>query len=319
MPKIYEDNSHNHAAQQSNKQETLCNAYHKKTFISIIVALVILSFACGAGVMAYFNSLENTNKTQESTKQEEKTPSIKKISDLPSSEVPEVSDSRGGILIGKDGYGKTTPNAPTVATYFDPLCPGCGNFNRNVDKYLIQMVHAGQINLEIHPMSFLDPLSTDNYSTRVTGAIAYIAEKDDNPEHLLNFINNIFTEEFQPQEGENYQSMPNKALANIAKNAGVPADVANEAFKLHYVKWQEAINSYIPNEKALWNVSGSNKGAMTTPTVTINGRLVDLSGASAKNLTSLDAIVKSLGINKEQVGVADQKPKVTDKDNPLDL
>ncbi|RIY27627.1 disulfide bond formation protein DsbA, partial [Bifidobacteriaceae bacterium WP022] len=37
--------------------------------------------------------------------------------------------------------------APTVATYFDPLCPGCGNFNRTVDETLIKMVEAGQINL----------------------------------------------------------------------------------------------------------------------------------------------------------------------------
>ena len=72
------------------------------------------------------------------------------------------------------------------------------------------MVEAGQINLELHPMSFLDGLSTDHYSTRVSSAIAYIASYDNNPKHLLQFINGIFNEKFQPEEAVRFSTLKYK-------------------------------------------------------------------------------------------------------------
>ncbi|MFU0574775.1 disulfide bond formation protein DsbA, partial [Gardnerella vaginalis] len=77
----------------------------------------------------------------------------------------------------------------------------------------------------------------DHYSTRVTGAVIYIASHDNNPKHLLQFVNNIFSKEFQPEEGDGYQATPNKALIDLAEDAGVANKIANEAFNLHYVKW----------------------------------------------------------------------------------
>ncbi|MFU0527862.1 DsbA family protein [Gardnerella vaginalis] len=199
------------------------------------------------------------------------------------------------------------------------MCPGCGSFNRTVDETLIKMVEAGQINLELHPMSFLNRFSSDQYSYRVSSGIAYIASYDNDPKHLLKFINSIFSERFQPEEGDGYQATPNKALIDLAEDAGVANKIANEAFNLHYVKWQEVINENTPEEKALWNVSGSNKGAMTTPTVTINGKLVDLHAASEKQMDPLEAILKSLGIDKKHVGKSGYMPQVTYKSKPLDL
>ena len=58
---------------------------------------------------------------------------------------------------------------------------------------------------------------------------------------------------------------------------------------------------------------------MTTPTVTINGKLVDLNAASEKQMDPLEAILKSLGIDKEHVGKSGHMPKVTYKSKPLDL
>ncbi|MFU0512707.1 disulfide bond formation protein DsbA, partial [Gardnerella leopoldii] len=77
----------------------------------------------------------------------------------------------------------------------------------------------------------------DHYSTRVSSAIAYIASYDNDPKHLLQFINGIFNEKFQPEEGDGYQATPNKALVDLAEDAGVANKIANEAFNLHYVKW----------------------------------------------------------------------------------
>ena len=129
----------------------------------------------------------------------------------------------------------------------------------------------GQINLEIHPMSFMDEYSTDEYSSRATGAILYIASNDDNPDHLLKFISNIYAEDFQPGEASEYKSVKNKALKQQAIDAGVPQSVADKAFNGEYRKWMDAINLYTPKRPELWQVSGSNKGVMSTPTITING------------------------------------------------
>ena len=133
----------------------------------------------------------------------------------------------------------------------DPLCPGCGEFNRQTDPTLISLVDAGQINLEIHPMSFMDEYSTDEYSSRATGAILYIASNDDNPDHLLKFISNIYAEDFQPGEASEYKSVKNKALKQQAIDAGVPQSVADKAFNGEYRKWLDAINLYTPKRPEL--------------------------------------------------------------------
>ncbi|MFU0549020.1 DsbA family protein, partial [Gardnerella leopoldii] len=230
----------------TNDEMQKSNTPYSKSLIGIVIALVILAFAAGAGFMTYYNSInkpqvkiENptTNKPDTQIEDTANSQIAKEIKKLPSSDIPPASNLQGGILLSKDGYGKQAAGAPTVATYFDPLCPGCGNFNRTVDETLIKMVEAGQINLELHPMSFLDGLSTDHYSTRVSSAIAYIASYDNDPKHLLQFINGIFNEKFQPEEGEGYQATPNKALIDLAEDAGVANKIANEAFNLHYVKW----------------------------------------------------------------------------------
>ncbi|UQA79191.1 thioredoxin domain-containing protein [Gardnerella vaginalis] len=262
----------------------------------------------------------NANNMENQKKIEQAQQARRAVKKLTTNQKPKYSNNEGGILISKNGYGTTVENAPTIAVYADPLCPGCGNFNRDSDQMLIAMMKAGQINLEIHPMSFLDRISSDHYSTRVTGAIAYISSNDDNPLHLLQFINNIFAEDFQPEEGDDYKPVSNEKLIEQAVKAGVSKEVASKAFDRNYLAWQDAINSDTPNRKALWNVSGQNKGAMTTPTTTINGKLLDMVEVSKKKLSTPDAILKSIGLDKSKVGVEGVMPKITDKDqpNPID-
>ena len=304
------------------------NTPYSKSLIGIVIALVILAFAAGAGFMTYYNSInkpqvkiENptTNKPDTQIEDTANSQIAKEIKKLPSSDIPPASNLQGGILLSKDGYGKQAAGAPTVATYFDPLCPGCGSFNRTVDETLIKMVEAGQINLELHPMSFLDGLSTDHYSTRVSSAIAYIASYDNDPKHLLQFINGIFNEKFQPEEGEGYKPVSNKELIKLAKKSGIPNEIASKAFNRQYLKWQLLVNKYTPDRKELWNVSGSNKGSMTTPTVTINDKLLDMNAINEKKMKVLDALLHCIGLDKKQVGVAGQMPKVSDTSSPIAL
>ena len=304
------------------------NTPYSKSLIGIVIALVILAFAAGAGFMTYYNSInkpqvkiENptTNKPDTQIEDTANSQIAKEIKKLPSSDIPPASNLQGGILLSKDGYGKQAAGAPTVATYFDPLCPGCGSFNRTVDETLIKMVEAGQINLELHPMSFLNRFSSDQYSYRVSSGIAYIASYDNDPKHLLQFINGIFNEKFQPEEGEGYKPVSNKELIKLAKKSGIPNEIASKAFNRQYLKWQLLVNKYTPDRKELWNVSGSNKGSMTTPTVTINDKLLDMNAINEKKMKVLDALLHCIGLDKKQVGVAGQMPKVSDTSSPIAL
>ena len=111
------------------------------------------------------------------------------------------------MLISKDGYGKSVEGAPTVAIYMDFLCPGCGNLHRQLDEDLQKMVDAGQINLDLHFMAFMDKWSTDDYSSRAANAAIYLAEHDSDPSHLITFLEKMYAEDFQPEESSNYKSV----------------------------------------------------------------------------------------------------------------
>ncbi|RFT33814.1 disulfide bond formation protein DsbA, partial [Bifidobacteriaceae bacterium NR019] len=120
----------------TNNEMQKSNTPYSKSLIGIVIALVILAFAAGAGFMTYYNSInkpqvkiENptTNKPDTQIEDTANSQIAKEIKKLPSSDIPPASNLQGGILLSKDGYGKQAAGAPTVATYFDPLCPGCGS------------------------------------------------------------------------------------------------------------------------------------------------------------------------------------------------
>lgn len=304
------------AKEKQKKIERIGNMETKtnRNQLAALIVTVVVILCMFVGVILS-TTLSNSNHPKEVAKTQARE-AAKNIKD---SEKPINMNKDGGIPISKNGYNNPVSGVPTIGVYSDSLCPGCGSFNRSADRELISMMEAGQINLEIYPMSFLDTLSSDHYSSRVMGGIYYIADHDSNPQHLVEFINKIFAENFQPSEGEDYKPVSNEKLAEQAVAAGVPEDVAKVAFNRHYLKWQKVMNGTTPDRKELWNVSGSNAGAMTTPTVTINGKLVDIPAASKKNLEIIDAVLKSIGLNKKDIGSSTVKPKLDDSHKPNDL
>lgn len=234
---------------------------------------------------------------------------------------PAAADDKGGIQMSKDGYGASNKiaDAPTVAIYMDPLCPGCGQLNRDIDPTLIELMNAGQINLEIHPMSFMDRYSTDEYSSRVSNSILYIAGNDSDPNHLLKYLANIYAEDFQPGEGSDYKSVSDDALKEQAIAAGVPQKVADAAFGREYQDWLDAINLYTPKRSELWQITGSLKGSMSTPTVTINGNFWDRNQLSLAGLDTKSGLLESLGITENQVGKEGEMPSIGATGKPISL
>lgn len=229
---------------------------------------------------------------------------------------PSTANSKGGILLSKDGVGKKVAGAPTVAVYMDFMCSGCGNFNRLVDPTLEKMLDAGQVNLELHPMSFGDRWSKDNYSTRAANMLLYITEHDDDPNHILGFISNMYADDFQPAENSGVTTSDDQ-MKQQATKAGVSKTVADAAVTDKYTAWLDAIDTYTPKRSELWNTSGDLKGQMTTPTVTINGKFWDMNQSQSVYSDTKTGLLAALGIAEDKVGIEGTMPSIGENGKPI--
>lgn len=228
---------------------------------------------------------------------------------------PEGVSNTYGFNISKNGYNNPVKGVPTVGIYMDFMCPGCGNFEQKNSGNLEKMVNAGQINVEYHFMNFLDQASSDKYSTRAANAAIYIAQKD--PGHLLKFVSKMMSEGVQPEE--NSGSTPSNAdIVKYAEGVGIPKDVAKAAVKAGYSDWISAVNTYTTKRPSLYNLSGDYAGkSMSTPAITVNGKLIDTIKAEDKGIDTDEVLLKSLGIPKSKVGAKDYKIGLGDSGEPI--
>lgn len=278
----------------------------RQTIIGIIVvAVLVIAIVAVIAVAEHHSSAKNT--AEASASESAAYEALQNVKDKPSHATAE-----GGFVITKNYDYTKIDGAPTIEDYFDAMCPGCGTLHRKMDAELKSMMEAGQINWELHPNGFLDQLSTDNYSTRAAAAIAYVAQND--PEHVVDFVMGLYDENFQPSEGENYQSVSDAAIQKVAKDAGVSDDVASQCTNGEYTEWIEALRVYTPQREITHNVSGSSKGSMTTPTMIINGyywNLAELTGSDYDDL-----ILQAIGLDSSKVGT-DTMPSIGSTGVPL--
>ncbi|MFC4068762.1 DsbA family protein [Actinoplanes subglobosus] len=164
---------------------------------------------------------------------------------------PAAATADGAIRVGSGGT--------TVAVYLDYMCPYCGRFERANSTDLGDLVAAGDITLELHPMSFLDRASNGaGYSTRAANAIVTVADRD--AAHLLAFNSALF--ENQPAEGTT--GLDDARIAALAAGAGVPESVISTFADRTFVPWIEQATQ-----------TAFDDGVTGTPTVKINGVKTD--------------------------------------------
>lgn len=264
-------------AAKDRRQQTILGA--------TVVAVIVVIIAVVAGVIWYRNRPVDTAALKSE---------VDKVAVKPANATDDY-----GFLISKNGINKPVEGVPTVEFYMDYICPGCGNMERSTGATTSKLVASGQINLEIHPLSFMDRYSTDNYSTRAAGAVINVAEKD--PDHLLAFISNLYAEDFQPQEGSNYVATSDEQIQQQAIKAGVSEDVAKTISEGQYADWLKAETQVTINRPELANVSGQYKGQVSTPIVTINGTYWDWNSVDT-SVTLDQALLRALGLEESQVG-----------------
>ncbi len=281
-----------------------------QTAIGVAIVAVVAIVALVVGFLVVRNFLPSSSNSSSSAS--EAYSALQAVKTKPAN-----ATKKGGFVISKNGVNKPVANVPTIEDYMDFLCPGCGTMNRAIDETLIKMVKAGQINLEIHPGAYLDSLSNGHkYSTRTASMVSYIADND--PQNVLAFIQALFAEDFQPSESS-YKNVTNATLVKLAISSGVKESVAKASISGKYTKWITAVSKYTPLRSALWNVSGSSKGSMTTPTIRINKHYWDLQVLNTASIDYLTGLLKAIGLSSSDVGNSSVLPSIGSTKKPISL
>ena len=122
-----------------------------------------------------------------------------------------VSDGAGGIELSRseaphdnalpepsDAAGLGEP--ALIRVYLDYRCPYCAEFERASAQTLEDALTSGEAAVELHPLTFLDRISPDAYSSRVAGAMACMA--DQQPDGAWDAHTALLDPAFQPSESE---------------------------------------------------------------------------------------------------------------------
>ncbi|MFI8528375.1 DsbA family protein [Promicromonospora sukumoe] len=212
----------------------------------------------------------------------QKTP-MEKVDNIPAGVV-----ENSGIPVGADGAaGTTNEGAKTLDVYVDYMCPICGQFEQTNSASIAEMREAGDITLVVHPVSILDRASQGTeYSTRAASASAWVADRA--PEQFSAFHDALFAS----QPAENTAGLSDEQIAQVAEQAGVPADVAagitDGQAKDTYEEWVAASTDAATSNEDLFNA----QGGFGTPTVLIDGERFEgwqQPGALAAAVTGEDA------------------------------
>ncbi|MCB7136906.1 DsbA family protein [Cellulosimicrobium marinum] len=196
---------------------------------------------------------------------------------------PANSDG-GGITMGADGTAGTDNGAEAVevGVYLDYMCPVCGDFEETNGASIDALREAGDITVVLHPVAILDRFSQGSqFSTRAVAAAGLVA--DQAPEAMNDFNALMFAN--QPAEGT--EGLTDEQIADLAEQAGVPADVAAQiadgTATEQFADWAATATNVATNDEALINPQS---GGFGTPTITIDGERWDGNWSDPSALTT---------------------------------
>jgi len=187
---------------------------------------------------------------------------LSQVANVPANTMPD-----GGFIITPAGgtTSELNPDLPTVGIYFDYHCPACQQFEQINLQNIRELAANGEANVVLHPVAILNRFTPRTFfSARAVSAAGWIAQYS--PEHLLDFHDLMF--QFQPREGGG--DMTNARIAELAQQAGVPADVAagiaDGTAAQTYGEWVSSLTEASTTDTRLHNA----QGFFGTPTITIN-------------------------------------------------
>jgi protein-disulfide isomerase len=162
-------------------------------------------------------------------------------------------------------------NVPTLDLYEDFQCPVCAQFEDIFGLQIVDLVKANQVKLVVHPLSFLDDNLRNDSSNRAANAAACAADADKFLQyHAANF-------QGQPKdEGTGYTDAQLKTFAVQAGLDGPALTTWEQCYdtKAHN-QWVESVQTQSEKD-----------GVNGTPTVKLNGKVVDLTGLTRDKLAA---------------------------------
>ncbi len=158
--------------------------------------------------------------------------------------------------------------APTVDVYEDFQCPACAQFEAQLGATVTDLAQQGKMKLVYHVKNFLDDNLRNDSSTRAGNAAFCAADAG----KFQEFHNAVFAN--QPAEGTGYDDA---ALRGFAEEAGVKGEALTT--------WQACVDAgkYVDYVNSVEDQSFKD-GVRGTPTIRINGEIVDLSTLNTPEL-----------------------------------
>jgi len=190
--------------------------------------------------------------------------------------VPANVSAEGGVLVGKDLKIVTAADVKKtnhIVIYQDYQCPICQAFESPNAAQLRTWASSGLAVVEIHPISFLDGASLNNYSSRATNAALCVVNSQ--PEKFFD----INTALYGNQPAENTSGPTDAQLKETLKYNGVTMnDEMNTCID------QKRYETYIGNSTSAafqGNAVSGNSKVQGTPHILVNGNLYDWGGSLA--------------------------------------
>lgn len=238
------------------KEEQAKAARRQRT---LLIALVTVGLLVVGGAIAWILS-----------NQPEPLPDLSQAED-PISEVihPSTANETGGIVVGQDGVagGETADDAVVVTVFEDYMCPVCNSFEQTNAASLTALREAGDVTVEYRPVSILDRASLGSqFSTRAAAAAGVVADRA--PEAFVAFNAAMYAN--QPAEGT--QGLTDEQIADIAREAGAPDDVADAIAAGEHMDGEGAFAPWVValTEQAMRDFTTAERG-FGTPTILLDG------------------------------------------------
>lgn len=214
---------------------------------------VIVSWILGVSVIALFVGMAVQN-----VQSENQTPVVGS---------PKNAIFNDGVRIGKDlkvitSKDQVDPAIHNIIIWQDPQCVACHNFEVPNMPKIRELVKSGQYTLEIHPISFMDGYSQNNYSSRAASALMCVAA--DSPDQFFDYNEAQYNN--WPEEGT--AGPTSDQLAELAKSVGVTNSDALSCIKKD--TWAKWAISKAPDGNTV--VPGTDAKFTGTPFIYVNGK-----------------------------------------------
>ncbi|WP_291278242.1 thioredoxin domain-containing protein [Galactobacter sp.] len=177
---------------------------------------------------------------------------------VPLEDLPEPADAAdSGPVDGK----------VRVIVYQDLMCPYCKQFDDNFGETLAKWAEDGDVVVDHRVVSILDGMSTTQYSTRVAGAMACVA--DEAPSSYTAVLRAYYKAQGPKAEGgldvsEGSAGLTDQQLTELAEAQGAPESVGTCIQEQRFASWVKASTA-----------RASANDVRATPTVLVAGQAWD--------------------------------------------